>query len=71
MTDSKQTIMLNNRPCPYTSGATITSLMAENNYDFSHIIAKINGIVIEEDNWQKTTIAAGDNVELTHVFGGG
>jgi len=66
-----QTITLNNRPYQYTDGATITSLMAENNYDFSHIIAKINGTVIEEDNWPETKITAGDNVELIHVFGGG
>jgi len=45
--------------------------MAENNFDFSHIIVKINGLVIEEELWPKTTIAAGDNVEMIHVFGGG
>jgi len=68
---SKQTITLNNRPHPYTDGMTIASLMAENNYKFSHIIAKINGIVIDEDSWQNAKIAAEDNVELIHVFGGG
>jgi len=45
--------------------------MAENKYDFSHIIVKINGAVIEEDLWRSKTIAAGDDVEIIHVFGGG
>jgi len=45
--------------------------MAENNYAFSHIIVKINGIVIPEDKWEDTQIAAGDDVEMIHVFGGG
>jgi len=65
------TITLNNRPYPFTDGSTVTSLMAENNYAFSHIIAKINGIVIEEENWPQAKIAAGDNVEIIHIFGGG
>jgi len=68
---NKPAIILNNRPYPYAEGATIKSLMAENNYDFSHIIVKINSAVIEEENWAKAIIAAGDNVEIIHIFGGG
>ncbi|MCL2201666.1 MAG: sulfur carrier protein ThiS [Oscillospiraceae bacterium] len=66
-----QTIMLNNRVYPYTEGLTITSLLAENRYGFSHIIAKINGKVIEDELWPDAKVSAGDNVELIHVFGGG
>jgi len=65
------TIQLNHRPHPYSHGVTVIGLMEENGFDFSHIIVKINGTVIEEDLWQKTTLAAGDNVEIIHVFGGG
>jgi len=45
--------------------------MAGNSYEFSNIIAKINGAVIEEENWSSTLITAGDDVEIIHVFGGG
>jgi len=64
-------IQLNSRPYPYKDGATIGSLMKENNFDFSTIIVKINGTVIEEDLWQTATVNAGDNVEILHLFGGG
>ena len=64
-------IQLNNRPYPYKEGATIGSLMKENNFDFSTIIVKINGVVIEEDAWQTAAVNAGDNVEILHLFGGG
>ncbi|MCL2365429.1 MAG: sulfur carrier protein ThiS [Oscillospiraceae bacterium] len=64
-------IQLNNRPYPYSEGATIKSIMAENNYEFSHIIAKINGTVIEEAHWATAKISAGDSVEIIHIFGGG
>ena len=65
------TIELNHRPYPFREGSTVSSLMAENNFDFSHIIVKINGAVIEEDLWPGKTIAAGDKVEIIHIFGGG
>jgi len=68
---SNQFIQLNNRPYPYTDGATIGSLMVENDFDFSTIIVKINGVVIDEDVWQSAAVSAGDNVEIIHLFGGG
>ena len=68
---SDQTIQLNNRPYPFTEGATIGSLMKENNFDFSTIIVKINDVVIEEELWQTAAVNAGDNVEILHLFGGG
>jgi thiamine biosynthesis protein ThiS len=65
------TIELNHRTYPYKEGMTIGSLMAENNYDFSYIIVKINGTRIHEDKWPETAVAAGDKVEIIHIFGGG
>jgi len=64
-------IQLNNRPYPWREGATVGSVMAENNYTFNAIIVKINGLVIEEDVWATTSIDVGDNVEIIHIFGGG
>jgi len=64
-------ITLNHRPYPYKDGLTVTTLMAENHFQFSHIIVKINGAIIEEGEWPHAAIAAGDNVEIIHVFGGG
>ena len=66
-----QTITLNHRPYPYRDGLTVSTLMAEKNFDFCQIIVKINGVVIEEEIWPETKIAAGDTVEMIHVFGGG
>jgi len=65
------TIELNRRKYPYREGATVSALMAENNFDYSYIIVKINGTLIEEDAWIKTVVAAGDKVDIIHIFGGG
>ena len=64
-------IQLNNRPYPFKEGATVGSLMAENNFDFPALIVKVNGVVIEEETWSAAAVSAGDNVEIIHVFGGG
>ena len=64
-------IQLNNRPYRYREGATVGSLMAENNFDFPSIIVKINGDLIEESKWSTVAVNAGDNVEIIHIFGGG
>ena len=50
---------------------TVGSLMEENNFEFSMIIVKINSAVIEEESWGSAAVAAGDDVEIIHVFGGG
>jgi thiamine biosynthesis protein ThiS len=64
-------IEMNHRPYPYREGLTVRALMKENNFDFSYIIVKINGAVIEEVEWPRAAISAGDRVEIIHVFGGG
>jgi len=66
-----RTIELNHLPYPYKEAMTITTLMKEKNFNFSHIIVKINGAVIEEGEWPRTAIKAEDKVEMIHVFGGG
>ena len=69
MTES--TIQLNHRSYPLKEGSTVSSLMTENKFEFSHIVVKINGVVIDEEKWRTETITAGDIVEMIHIFGGG
>ena len=64
-------IELNHRPYPFRAGATVSSLMMENHFDYCYIIVKINGARIEEEAWPRTAIAAGDKVEMIHIFSGG
>jgi len=65
------TIKLNHRNYNCGVGATIASIMADNNYEFPSIVVKVNDVVIEDELWAATTISDGDNVEIIHVFGGG
>ena len=65
------TIELNRRMHPHREGMTVSSLMALNNFDFFYMIVKINGAIIEEEAWPTSAIAAGDKVDIIHIFGGG
>ncbi|MCL2299628.1 MAG: sulfur carrier protein ThiS [Firmicutes bacterium] len=67
----KHTIELNHRKYPWRKGLTVSALMAENRFGFSFIIVKLNGAIVEEEAWAGAAIAAGDRVEMIHVFGGG
>ena len=67
----KPFITLNHRLYPYREGMTISSLMEENNFEYSYIIVKINGARIGEEAWPTAAVAAGDQVEMIHIFGGG
>jgi len=64
-------IQLNHRPYPLREGATVASVMKENNFDFPAIIVKVNGVLVDETQWVTKEIANGDDVEIIHVFGGG
>jgi len=67
----KPTIKLNHRKYPWREGATVSTLMAENDFGYANIVVLINGKIIEEEAWTGTAVAAGDKVEMIHIFGGG
>ena len=64
-------IKLNNRLYPFREGMTASALMTENSFVASYVYVRINGKIIEEEDWCSTVITAGDNVEMIHIFGGG
>lgn len=64
-------IRLNNANYQYKEGLTVTLLMKEKGYNFSNIVVRINGKVIEKDKWDDTLINDGDDVLMLHMFAGG
>ena len=64
-------ITVNNNSHPYTPGMTIKSLLAEKNYVFPALVVKINGRVVEDEDFAVTAVNDGDNVMAIHTFAGG
>ena len=50
---------------------TIAELLDEKRYTFTMRIVKINGILIPRDNYDKTLINDGDEVQLIYLMSGG
>ena len=64
-------LKVNNTEHPFHEGMTIKTLLDEKGYVFHRIIVKLNGKVLEDENFAVTLLKDGDNVEAIHVFAGG
>lgn len=63
-------INVNNRPQEYDLNMTIQDLLDKNKFTYSGIFVKINGVIIEEDEFDKV-IQDGDDVKVIHICHGG
>ena len=64
-------LTVNNAEHAFREGMTIRTVLDEKGYVFHRIIVKLNGRVIEEDDYSKVILNDGDNVEAIHIFAGG
>jgi len=64
-------IKLNNRDFPWEKGMTVESLMNKKKFTYSRIIVKINNQHIEQEDYCKTAINDGDDVQMIHLLAGG
>ena len=63
-------INVNNRPQEYDLNMTIQDLLEKNKFTYSGIFVKINGIIIEDNEFDKV-IQDGDDVKVIHICHGG
>lgn len=63
-------INVNNRPQEYDLNMTIQDLLDKNRFTYSGIFVKINGVIIEEDEFDRV-IQDGDDVKVIHICHGG
>jgi len=66
-----QIIKLNNRDFPWEEGLTIEKIMEIKRFTFPKIIVKVNGKLIEKEDYATTVVNKGDNVEIIHLLAGG
>ena len=64
-------IKLNNRDFPWEEGLTIADIIEKKNFTFPKLIVKINGSVIEEEDYTTTIVNNSDNVQIIHLLAGG
>jgi sulfur carrier protein len=64
-------IKVNSRSFEWQEGLTVQRLLELKEYTYVKIFVKINGIVIEKENYDTTLIHDGDDVKVIHLLAGG
>ena len=55
----------------FHEGMTVKTLLDEKGFVFHRIIVKLNGRIVEDEDFASTPVKDGDNVEAIHIFAGG
>jgi thiamine biosynthesis protein ThiS len=65
-------IVLNDRPEEF-NGKTITvsEMLVVKKFSYKMRIIKINGVLVQKDNYDTTVIHEGDNVQMIYLMSGG
>ncbi len=64
-------IKVNTRDHPWQEGMTVRGVIEEKKYTFRHLVVKVNGNFIPEDQYEHHVINDGDNVMVIHLIAGG
>ena len=64
-------IKVNTRERGWHEALTVSGLLDEEQFIFKHIIVRINGTYVPEENYAFTPIVDGDDVMVLHLIAGG
>jgi sulfur carrier protein len=65
-------VILNNREEEFDKETlTVSEMLTIKKFTFRMRIVKINGILINKENYDKTFISQGDNVQMIYLMSGG
>lgn len=64
-------IKVNSRDFEWQEGLTVQRLLELKEYTYVKIFVKINGIIIEKEDYATTLIKDGDDVKVIHLLAGG
>ncbi len=64
-------IKVNTEDHPWTKPLSVQELLDEKGFIFPHIVVRINGEYVEEDDYQTKMVQNGDDVLVLHLMAGG
>lgn len=64
-------LQVNGRDFPWEENLTIERIMELKTYTFPKIYVKVNGELIEKEDYSKKVVNKGDNVQIIHLLAGG
>ena len=65
------TLEINGEPREVPGGLNVTALLAHLGISLGRVSIERNRDILPKDEWDKTTVAAGDRYEIVHLVGGG
>lgn len=64
-------IKVNTEDSPWHPGMSVRALLDEKLFTFRHIIVRVNGEYVPEEQYEKQLIKDGDDVLVLHLMAGG
>ena len=64
-------ITVNTEKSPWHAGMTVRALLDEKVFTFRHIIVRVNGEYVPEEEYDSYAINDGDDVMVLHLMAGG
>ena len=64
-------IKVNTEDSPWHPGMTVKALLDDKLFTFRHIIVRVNGEFVSEEQYEKQLIRDGDDVLVLHLMAGG
>ena len=64
-------IRLNGEPTPVTEGMTVAGLLAQLSLAGDRVAVERNREIVSRAAWERTSLQAGDVLEIVHFVGGG
>ncbi len=64
-------IQVNGKEFPWEEGLTVAELLKRKRYSYPKIIVKINGTLVEPEEYASTAVRDGDDVKAIHLLAGG
>ncbi|MCK9462498.1 MAG: sulfur carrier protein ThiS [Proteobacteria bacterium] len=64
-------ITVNGRETPWTDGTTVASLLKDAGFVFPLLIVRVNGALVDREDYASRAVADDDTVEVVHLMSGG
>ena len=64
-------ITINGEPAEHEEGLTVSALLKKKKFVFPMLLVRINGKLVEREEYDSTLVAEGDAVEVIHLMSGG
>jgi thiamine biosynthesis protein ThiS len=65
-------VFLNDRPYDFfEEGITISDVIEKMNYIYPKLVVRVNDVLIEKEDYEKTVLSEKDDVKIYHLLAGG